>query len=46
MVDDKVWPKLQELGVQQDDEWLREELRRIRLLKELADETVEMELGA
>lgn len=42
IVDDEVWPKLRELGVKQDDEWLREELRRIRLLENLAGEAAKL----
>lgn len=33
IVDNRVWPKLRELGVKQDDEWLRGEVHRVRLLR-------------
>lgn len=42
IVDTKVWPKLRELGVKQDDEWLREELHRIRSLENLVGETARL----
>lgn len=41
-VDNIVWPKLRELGVKQDDEWLREELHRIRLLENLVGEAAKL----
>ena len=42
IVDLRVWPKLRELGVKQDDEWLREELQRIRLLEDLTGEAARL----
>lgn len=42
IMEDKVWPKLRELGVKQDDEWLREELTRIRSLENLVGEAAKL----
>lgn len=41
VVDNGVWPKLRELGVKQDDEWLRGEVHRIRLLRGLIGKTAD-----